>query len=275
MAVLAELWLYWVWETPLCSTTVSTLSPASLYPSLLPVSRSRSRMFQRPVTFLSRLFTEFRMRMRAINLKSQWLWWDAVGQVSLHSHCDDAEAIHGQLCQVQEAVSVQGSEAAALVLSEVARPELVQVPGAGVSVAVDHGALSLARQTQTRALRWQHGDYYQAVRWVSPQHNLSKLLQKTVNKCTFQAFYSDKLNRNHSQHKISGKSFVIHSSTPAHLTDVKHLSVCSHSWILICVFPVCSKWVRFHLSTVALLSFDWLLLWLLSIVMFAVQLNAH
>ena len=154
---------------------------------------------------------------RGSSLSSGWGWEQSIWNlndygetlsVSLHSHCDDAEAIHGQLCKVQEAVSVQGSEAAALVLAEVARSELVEVPGAGVTVAVDYCALTLARQTQTRALRWQHGDYDQAVSWVSPQHNLPKLLQKTDNKCTFQALYFDKLNLYHSQRKISGRKQV-------------------------------------------------------------------
>ena len=68
-----------------------------------------------------------------------------------YSHCEDAEGIDGQLGEVEEAVSV---EAAILVLSEVPGSELVEVPGAGVSVAVDNRALALSRQTQTRALKY-------------------------------------------------------------------------------------------------------------------------
>ena len=71
---------------------------------------------------------------------------------NLYSHRENAEAVHGELGEVDEAESVQSPEAA-LVLPEVPRPELVQVPGAGVAVAVDHRALALAGQTQTRALR--------------------------------------------------------------------------------------------------------------------------
>ena len=72
---------------------------------------------------------------------------------NLCSHCEDAEAVHDELGEVDEAESVQSPEAA-LVLPELPRPELVQVPGARVAVAVNHRALALARQTQTRALRW-------------------------------------------------------------------------------------------------------------------------
>ena len=96
------------------------------------------------------------MRMSAINLKSKE---DRVNNLvadniyDLYSHCEDAEAVHRQLGEVDDAESVQSPEAA-LGLPEVARPELVQVPGAGVAVAVDHRALALARQTQARALRW-------------------------------------------------------------------------------------------------------------------------
>ena len=87
------------------------------------------------------------MRISAINLESKDVSLSRTprtnGDYNLNSHCEDAESVHGKLGEVDDAEPVQSPEAG-LVLSEVPGPELVQVPGAGVAVAVDHRALALA-----------------------------------------------------------------------------------------------------------------------------------
>ena len=68
-------------------------------------------------------------------------------------HGEDAEAVDGELRDVEEAVGGEAAEEAARVPVLLRQLRAGQTAGRGVAVAVHHAALALPGQAQARALK--------------------------------------------------------------------------------------------------------------------------
>ena len=67
-------------------------------------------------------------------------------------HGEDAEAVDGELCDVEEAVGGEAAQEAASLAVLLRQLRAGQTAGRGVAVAVHHAALALPGQAQARTL---------------------------------------------------------------------------------------------------------------------------